>query len=67
MHNIIKILPSLAGAICVALGLPLYANMLWVIGNPILIISNYKNNDKGQALYFTVCSILAAYGVWNLS
>lgn len=65
--DIIAVLPSMVGAAFVALGLPLYANLCWIVGNPILIVKNYKQKDTGQMIYFAVCSVIAAYGIYNLS
>lgn len=66
LNDYLLVFPSLIGAVFVALGNPLYANLCWMIGNPILIIKNHKQGDKGQRLYFSICSIIAAYGVYNL-
>lgn len=64
--DLIAVVPSLIGAVFVAMGLPLQANLCWIVGNPILIVKNYKQKDMGQMTYFAICSVVAAYGIYNL-
>ena len=56
------------GAIAVAKGYPLLANVIWCGTNPYLIHHNYKHNhDIGQAIMFCVFWGIAIYGVYNLT
>lgn len=59
---------NMCGAVMVALGLPLYANAIWVFTNPYWILHNYfSNQDKGQAFQYFMYWGFAIFGVNNLT
>ena len=57
---------GLSGAACVALGLPLEANIIWLISNPLFIIHFYKINEHEVIIMYLVFSLIAILGVMNL-
>lgn len=57
---------SIAGALLVSFGNPLVANLIWSISNPGMAYYNYKIQQKEQAILFSVFSLIAWFGVWNL-
>ena len=57
---------AIAGAITVALGKPLAANILWILSNPCMAIHNYNIGEFEMAGMFFIYSIVALYGVYNL-
>lgn len=63
---LILTLIAITGAITVALGKPLAANVLWLISNPAMSVYNYNINEFEMAGMFGVYSMIAVYGVYNL-
>jgi hypothetical protein len=57
---------GVVGAGAVALGNPLAANMVWLVGNPCLIYHNYSHGEQAQMWMFTIYFTLSIYGVINL-
>ena len=57
---------SIIGALYVARGCPLSANILWSISNPALCVYNLTNGEIAQATLFGVFTIIAWIGVINL-
>lgn len=66
MIILILTIVAVCGAITVALGKPLVANVLWLFSNPSMAIYNYKIGEFEMAGMFAVYSIIAIYGVYNL-
>lgn len=66
MIMLILTLMAIAGAVTVALGRPLAANILWLLSNPCMAIHNYNINELEMAGMFSVYSVIAVYGVYNL-
>lgn len=62
----IGVCSGILGAFLVALGLPLHANCVWLIGNPLLVYHNHKNHQKEQAFMFFIYTCIAIFGVYNL-
>ena len=58
---------AVIGAIAVALGKPLAANILWIFSNPAMAAYNYSNCEYELAGMFVVYSVIAVYGIYNLS
>jgi hypothetical protein len=58
---------NIIGVLMVSLGRPLYANLIWVITNPLLVYHNLCIGQRGQATMFTIYMILAVFGVINLT
>lgn len=67
-----RLLPTIAtmlcvaGAVCAALGHVLYANIFWVISNPLLILHLYKESEYELIRMYLVFTAIAVYGVINL-
>lgn len=57
---------AILGAITVAMGKPLAANILWLFSNPGMSIHNYNIHEFEMAGMFMVYSFIAVYGVYNL-
>lgn len=57
---------GIVGALLVALGKPLEANMIWVISNPVLIHHNRKIKEFNQSKMFVVFTLISVFGVYNL-
>ena len=57
---------AIAGAITVALGKPLAANILWILSNPCMAIHNYNIGEFEMAGMFFTYSVIACYGIYNL-
>ena len=66
MMILILTLVAILGAIMVSLGRPLAANVLWFCAQPGLALYNYNNNEIELAAMFTIYSLIAVYGIWNL-
>lgn len=62
----IGVVMGILGAGLVAAGEPLLANIIWLIGNPLLMYHNYKNDEAEQSVMFTIYFIIAIIGVINL-
>ena len=59
----IGIICGMLGATAVAFERPFYANVLWLIGNPLLIIHNYGIGETGQSAMFAYYIFTALFGV----
>lgn len=59
----IGIICGMLGATAVAFERPFYANVLWLIGNPLLIIHNYGIGETGQSAMFAYYIATALFGV----
>ncbi len=57
---------SIIGALLVSFGNPFVANLIWSISNPGIAYHNYKIQQKEQAILFSVFTVIAWFGVWNL-
>lgn len=57
---------GVVGAVFVALGNPLNANIVWVISNPLLIYHNYRIGQLYQSRMFFVFTIISLFGTINL-
>lgn len=57
---------GILGATFVALGMPLEANVVWLVGNAGLVLHNRKTNQREQTIMFTVYWFIAVFGVINL-
>lgn len=57
---------GIIGAVFVALGKPLTANLIWVVSNPLLIYHNYKINQASQSRMFVVFTVISLFGIINL-
>lgn len=66
MIVLIGVLLSILGAMFVANGKPLYANISWVIGQPLLAYHNYSIGEHTQSALFLIYVIIAIYGIYNL-
>lgn len=66
LYNIAIIL-AIIGAISVALGKPLIANIVWTFSNIIFIIKFIMNFDLGMIILFSIYFAIALFGVVNLS
>lgn len=68
MKMYIQIVTGMAifGALYVASNRSLAANILWGIANPMLVFFNAVNGQIEQAIMFSVFTIIALYGVYNL-
>jgi len=54
---------NIIGAIFVSINLPVLANCVWVITNPILAYTTYKNGLIEQSRMFAVFFIIALLGI----
>ena len=61
--EIAGILCGVLGATAVAFERPFYANVLWLVGNPLLIIHNYGIGETGQSAMFAYYIVTALFGV----
>lgn len=66
MIMLILTIIAIIGAVTVALGKPLAANILWLFSNPGMAIHNYNIHEFEMAGMFMVYSFIALYGVYNL-
>lgn len=61
---------GILGAVFVAFGYADYANIVWLIGNPMLWYHNHVSGESDQSLMFKVYTGLAIIGVarivWGL-
>lgn len=57
---------GIVGAVLVALGKPLSANLVWVVSNPLLIYHNFKIGQLSQSRMFVVFTIISVLGIINL-
>ncbi len=57
---------GVVGASLVALGMPLQANIVWVMSNPILIYHNYRIGQLAQSRMFFVFTLISLFGIYNL-
>lgn len=58
---------TLAGAFLNSAGNPFLASIVWSVTNPILAWHNHRIGQKEQSAIFGAFSLLAWYGVVNLS
>lgn len=63
----IAIILAITGAISVALGKPLIANIVWTFSNIIFIIKFAINFDLRMLILFSIYLLIALFGVINLS
>jgi hypothetical protein len=63
----IAVILAITGAISVALGKPLIANIVWTFSNTIFIIKFAINFDLGMLILFSIYFFIALFGVVNLS
>jgi mannose/fructose/N-acetylgalactosamine-specific phosphotransferase system component IIC len=63
----IAVILTIAGAISVALGKPLIANIVWTYSNTIFIARFAINFDLGMLILFSIYFLIAVFGVINLS
>ena len=61
--EILGIACGMLGATAVAFERPFYANVLWLIGNPLLIMHNYGIGETGQSAMFAYYIFAAFVGV----
>ena len=66
MLILIMTIVAVCGAFAVSRGKSLGANFLWIISNPFLAIYNYTIYQYEMAGMFTIYSLIAIYGIWNL-
>jgi len=66
MFVIITTAMAIICALCVAKNKALVANAVWSISNPALVIHNYSTGEVEQAVMFSVFSVVAWYGVYNI-
>ncbi len=57
---------AILGAIYVASGRALAANILWSISNPALMVHNLYNGQNEQAAMFAVFSLVSLYGIYYM-
>ena len=57
---------AILGALYVASGRALAANILWSVSNPALIFHNLYNGQNEQAAMFMVFSIVSLYGIYYM-
>ena len=55
---------GISGCIFVALGLPLHANITWVLTNPLIAIHNYRIKEYGQMLLWCIYVSIAIFGLF---
>jgi len=54
---------GMLGATFVAIEKPFWANIIWFIGNPLLIYHNYKIHEKAQMYMFAYYIVCATFGI----
>ncbi len=54
---------AILGALYVASGRALAANILWSISNPALVLHNLYSGQNEQAAMFMVFSVVSLYGI----
>jgi hypothetical protein len=54
---------GIIGCIFVALNMSLYANIVWILSNPLMVIYNYRIKEYGQAWLWTLYVIIATFGL----
>ena len=57
---------GMGGAYMVSQGYALEANIIWLCCNPFLLYHSLKMGENGQALMFSVYTVFAIIGVYNL-
>lgn len=57
---------GIIGAIFVAFGEPLTANIIWLVSNPLLLYHNHKIGQSSQSRMFFVFTAISLFGVVNL-
>ncbi len=57
---------AILGALYVASGRALAANILWSISNPVLIFHNLYSGQIEQATMFAVFSLVSLYGIYYM-
>lgn len=55
---------GVTGCISVSLGLPLLANIIWVITNPFMVWHNINVKEYGQAGLWAVYVGIAVFGIF---
>lgn len=63
----IAVILAVIGAISVALGKSLMANIVWTFSNTIFITKFAINFDLGMLILFSIYFLIALFGVINLS
>lgn len=63
----IAVILAVIGAISVALGKPLMANIVWTFSNTIFITKFAINFDLGMLILFSIYFLIALFGVINLN
>lgn len=56
----------LFGALLVSMGFFFYANIVWCVGNPILIYRFFMSGDTDLFIMQSIFFIIAIFGVINL-
>lgn len=54
---------GMLGAIVLAAQLPLHAQLIWAVSNPLLIYYNYRRNDVYQMALFSVYEAVTVIGI----
>jgi hypothetical protein len=54
---------GVTGCVFVAFGLPLEANMIWVLTNPFIAIHNYRIREYGQMILWSIYICIAVFGL----
>ncbi len=57
---------AILGALYVASGRALAANILWSISNPALMVHNLYNGQVEQAIMFMAFSFVSLYGIYYM-
>jgi nicotinamide riboside transporter PnuC len=63
LEALLIVAPGLLGAILCAYGYWAQANMIWVFGNIVLIVHNYKQGDMSQTFLFSVYELISLFGI----
>jgi energy-converting hydrogenase Eha subunit C len=65
LNNYLRIgmIGSIAGCVFVALDHALFANMIWVISNPMMLIHNLKIKEHAQVVLWATYVCIALAGV----
>lgn len=56
---------GILGCIFVSYNQPIIANLLWIVGNPLMLYHNLKAGETEQARMWVVYTVIAAFGVFN--
>lgn len=62
----IGVILGVFGAYATARGMPLWANLLWLPGNALLLYHNYVIEEWAMFSMFAIYLVIAVFGVWNL-